>query len=221
MATRITIRRSTAAEWAQGNPVLALGELALTSDVSGGELKIGDGATHWADLVVVASPAVMLGAASAAQAAAEAQEASTLAASAARTAADAARKAQDAIDFLIDSGALPGNGGGGGGGGTGNGTVISINGQEPDEDGAITLSAADVGAFPTDASFDWAKLLGVPTTFAPSAHSHPVSGVTGLQADLDGRVMRRGSGAVGLWPAAFALPTTGMQAGDYIGIRKS
>lgn len=34
-------------------------------------------------------------------------------------------------------------------------------------------------------SVDWASITGKPTTFAPSAHTHAISEVTGLQTDLD------------------------------------
>jgi hypothetical protein len=33
----------------------------------------------------------------------------------------------------------------------------------------------------------WASIVGKPSTFPPSTHSHPISGVTGLQAALDGK----------------------------------
>lgn len=34
----------------------------------------------------------------------------------------------------------------------------------------------------------WADVTGKPTTFAPSAHTHPTTDVTGLQTYVDGRV---------------------------------
>lgn len=48
MATRIQIRRGTAAEWTAANPVLASGEPAYETDT--GEEKIGDGSSEWVDL---------------------------------------------------------------------------------------------------------------------------------------------------------------------------
>lgn len=51
MATRIEIRRDTAANWALANPVLALGEPGYDSTTN--KLKIGDGATKWANLPFV------------------------------------------------------------------------------------------------------------------------------------------------------------------------
>ncbi|MDB5716249.1 MAG: hypothetical protein JWO15_3646, partial [Sphingomonadales bacterium] len=48
MATRMQQRRGTAAEWAAANPVLAAGEIGVTSDTK--VIKFGDGTTAWADL---------------------------------------------------------------------------------------------------------------------------------------------------------------------------
>jgi hypothetical protein len=48
MATRIQIRRDTEANWTSANPVLASGELALSTDVA--KIKIGDSSTAWASL---------------------------------------------------------------------------------------------------------------------------------------------------------------------------
>lgn len=48
MATRIQIRRGTAAQWTSANPVLASGEPAVETDT--GKRKIGDGVTAWTDL---------------------------------------------------------------------------------------------------------------------------------------------------------------------------
>lgn len=48
MATRIQIRRDTEAQWASNNPVLASGELALSTDVA--KIKIGDSSTDWSSL---------------------------------------------------------------------------------------------------------------------------------------------------------------------------
>ncbi len=36
-------------------------------------------------------------------------------------------------------------------------------------------------------SVDWTQITGKPSTFAPSAHAHPISDVTSLQAALDGK----------------------------------
>jgi len=54
--------------------------------------------------------------------------------------------------------------------------------------GAVTLSASDVSGLATVAtSGQYSDLSSVPTTFAPSAHSHAVSEVTGLQTALDAK----------------------------------
>jgi hypothetical protein len=37
------------------------------------------------------------------------------------------------------------------------------------------------------ATFDWADITGKPATFPPSAHTHPISDVTNLQTQLDGK----------------------------------
>ena len=48
MATKIQLRRDTAADWTSGNPTLAAGEFAWESDTN--RFKIGDGATAWTSL---------------------------------------------------------------------------------------------------------------------------------------------------------------------------
>jgi hypothetical protein len=48
MATKIQLRRGTAAQWTSANPVLAQGEQALETDT--GRRKVGDGSTAWASL---------------------------------------------------------------------------------------------------------------------------------------------------------------------------
>lgn len=48
MATKLQLRRGTAAEWAAANPLLADGEVGIERDTGLG--KIGDGATLWAAL---------------------------------------------------------------------------------------------------------------------------------------------------------------------------
>lgn len=58
MATRIQVRRDTEANWTSNNPVLASGELALSTDVA--KIKIGDSSTAWSSLgyATVSEPAV-------------------------------------------------------------------------------------------------------------------------------------------------------------------
>jgi hypothetical protein len=48
MATRIKLRRDTAANWTSANPILAQGETGFETDTR--MVKLGDGATHWVDL---------------------------------------------------------------------------------------------------------------------------------------------------------------------------
>lgn len=48
LKTRIRLRRGTAAEWAEANPVLLLAEPGVETDTN--KMKIGDGETAWADL---------------------------------------------------------------------------------------------------------------------------------------------------------------------------
>jgi hypothetical protein len=48
MATKIQLRRDTAADWTSGNPTLAAGEFAWESDTN--RFKIGDGSTAWNSL---------------------------------------------------------------------------------------------------------------------------------------------------------------------------
>ena len=51
MATQIQLRRSTSAEWAATNPVLAQGEVGI--DLTLGEMRLGDGVTAWAGLTSI------------------------------------------------------------------------------------------------------------------------------------------------------------------------
>ena len=53
MATRIKLRRDTAANWTSNNPRLALGEPGVETDTR--KMKVGDGATLWNDLDYMAS----------------------------------------------------------------------------------------------------------------------------------------------------------------------
>lgn len=48
MATKIQLRRDTAANWTRNNPVLAVGEPGLETDT--GIVKYGDGSTAWNSL---------------------------------------------------------------------------------------------------------------------------------------------------------------------------
>ena len=48
MTTRIKLRRDTAANWTQTNPVLAAGEPGLETDT--GKVKYGNGTSTWSQL---------------------------------------------------------------------------------------------------------------------------------------------------------------------------
>jgi hypothetical protein len=48
MATRIQLRRDTAANWTSTNPTMASGEVGVETDT--GKFKLGDGSTAWASL---------------------------------------------------------------------------------------------------------------------------------------------------------------------------
>ena len=48
MATLIQIRRGTSSQWSSANPVLASGELAISTDLE--KIKIGDGTSTWSAL---------------------------------------------------------------------------------------------------------------------------------------------------------------------------
>jgi len=58
MATKIQVRRDTAANWTSVNPTLSAGEWGLETDT--GRAKIGDGTTAWATLVYSTMDAIIL-----------------------------------------------------------------------------------------------------------------------------------------------------------------
>lgn len=60
MATRIQIRRSTAAEWTADNPVLAAGELGIELG-NPPRAKLGDGILSWANLPYIEGPQGVVG----------------------------------------------------------------------------------------------------------------------------------------------------------------
>ena len=51
MATLIQIRRGTSSQWSSANPVLASGELAVSTDLE--KIKIGDGSSTWSNLLYI------------------------------------------------------------------------------------------------------------------------------------------------------------------------
>jgi hypothetical protein len=56
--TVIKVKRGYASSWALNNPVLAQGEVGAEIDT--GQMKVGDGFTHWNDLPYTGSGAVAL-----------------------------------------------------------------------------------------------------------------------------------------------------------------
>lgn len=54
MATRILLRRDTAANWNEANPVLGPGEAGYDSTTN--QMRLGDGATAWLDLAPLTAP---------------------------------------------------------------------------------------------------------------------------------------------------------------------
>ena len=51
MADIIQIRNDVEANWVSANPILAQGELAITTDTTPKKIKIGDGTSNWSNLV--------------------------------------------------------------------------------------------------------------------------------------------------------------------------
>lgn len=51
MATLIQIRRGTSSQWSSANPVLASGELAISTDLE--KIKIGNGTSTWSNLLYI------------------------------------------------------------------------------------------------------------------------------------------------------------------------
>lgn len=49
VAKKLQLRRDTAATWTSVNPILAEGEIGYEADTN--KMKIGNGFTHWNDLV--------------------------------------------------------------------------------------------------------------------------------------------------------------------------
>jgi len=72
---------------------------------------------------------------------------------------------------------------------------------DADNDGKV--DAAEVA----DAA-PWTGITGKPTTFAPSAHAHPISEVTGLQAALDASAPLASPALTGTPTAPTAIPGT-------------
>jgi hypothetical protein len=54
MAVTIKLRRGTTAQWSAANPILALGEVGIDTDLD--QFKVGDGATAWSSLAFTTPP---------------------------------------------------------------------------------------------------------------------------------------------------------------------
>lgn len=67
------------------------------------------------------------------------------------------------------------------------------------------LQAPDSGGGGGSTTVTWSDVTGKPTTFAPSAHSHPISEVTGLQTALDGKASTSHTHD---WTSITGKPTT-------------
>ena len=88
----------------------------------------------------------------------------------------------------------------------GTGAVDSVNGQT----GVVVITASDVGAKPSNYVPAWVDVTEKPPTFPPSAHTHVISNVTGLQAALDGK---QPSGSYALTGHTHVISNvTGLQA---------
>ena len=72
----------------------------------------------------------------------------------------------------------------------------------------LKVSGADFDIAWGAPTIDWAAVTGKPVTFAPSAHSHIIADVTGLQTALDGK---QAAGAY-LLPAAIGVTVQGYSA---------
>ena len=53
--------------------------------------------------------------------------------------------------------------------------------------GTVSVAGSTITLAVTAATVDWSSITGKPATFAPSAHSHVIADVTGLQAALDAK----------------------------------
>jgi hypothetical protein len=110
-----------------------------------------------------------------------------------------------AINVTVSGGVGPAGAAGAGGvatlqGLTGALTLAAVGGTWTAAGSTITLTVSS-------ASVAWADITGKPATFAPSAHTHVVADVTGLQAALDGKQ------AAGSYAAASHTHTAGQVTG--------
>ncbi|MGS4768171.1 hypothetical protein ACLGJF_19590, partial [Acinetobacter baumannii] len=59
--SRMQQRRRTAAQWASENPVLAAGEIGISTGGDAPGIKIGDGSSSWNDLDGIILPEIKTG----------------------------------------------------------------------------------------------------------------------------------------------------------------
>lgn len=92
--------------------------------------------------------------------------------------------------------------------------VASVNG----ETGAVTLTAAKIGAAPAAHTHLWADLTDKPATFAPSAHSHAYSSLTGVPATFAPSAHTHSYASLTGVPATFAPEAHSHAYGDLTGL---
>lgn len=68
------------------------------------------------------------------------------------------------------------------------GRVTAVEGEVDALQVADTTISGRVTALENEPAPSWGDVTGKPATFAPAAHTHPVSEVTGLQAALDDKL---------------------------------
>lgn len=204
--SRIQLRRGTAAAWTAANPVLAAGELGVTTDAPL-IIKLGNGSTAWNLLPTVSDPTLL---------------------------AQAQAAVVDAVAAADRAEAAGGTGGGGTGGGGGvsnvNGdpgpSVLLTMDDIPETSLGKRLTAAERTKL---AGIATGATVNQPDAFLRDRVNHtgaqPISTVTGLQAALDSKTSAAsGGGAVyvwryrnGAWPALPTAKPTGVEAIDAIG----
>ena len=68
---------------------------------------------------------------------------------------------------------------------------VTVAGEVNYNCGSMNINGSDISNWDQDSSNDfngqYSSLTGVPTTFPPSGHNHPIAEVTGLQPALDGK----------------------------------
>jgi hypothetical protein len=158
----IQIKRDTAANWTAANPVLADGQQGYEKDT--GRIKIGDGTTAWTALGYFGG---------AVEWAAVTGKPETFPPAAHSHAIADVTGLQTALDGKQAAGSYATEAQG----------ALAATALQP----GAQIPWVDVTGKPVLFSGSYADLTGIPSTFAPSAHSHAIADVTGLQAALDGK----------------------------------